>query len=372
MWSGLKTFIKAFGKYWQKFRGTTPYDLSLIIVSLIVGLLISNLLAGWIVGVQVAGTDPVQGPEIQPHVSKTDVSYENGMKIRGFEDLRWQHGYELYHVSVHNPGQKAVTNIQSTIDFPGCIVGYRKQQLADRVSLQTLEDAYIVQGNASMRVTHCDQELRISRLSPGDTATVAIVVKRFGTGFPNKTTDSIIYDQKVSHNATFSYNWWFKGHRAQKESTVRVKNANQSYVDTYLNFGLVAIENGEFKRGVAYHREAFEISPKNPEVLRKFGYAVIEYGYEQEDRGHILNGRDLINRGIELNSSNPWGWYYRAVAETYLAVTTNDTRETKIHYCLAKASVEQATRNGSVISPAEDLKNRLDEHNPGVECEVGT
>lgn len=363
-------YLKKLQSYWRGFQESFTFQIFLILLGILLGVILSTTFAGWVANFQMLGFDPIEEPDIEPSVEKVPVSYERGNPIRGFENLDWQYGFEIYHINVKNNGPRVAREIKLNVDFPGCMIGYRTQKLSGKITTNQKEDVYIVQGNASQSINHCDQSIRIEYLNPDESASLTVVIKKFGTGFPSNTTDILIFDQKVSKEYVYSFSWNFKGYRENKSGTAEIQGADSSVVDSLVLFADHHYERNHTGLAVEYLGRAYQIEPNSTEVLGKYGLALSRYGYEHQNKSISKIGNRRIVDGLNKNSSDGVLWYYRAVSETHLMLLSDDERNIAKHYCKAIVSLDRSSNTTNSLDSAINLRKLLKQNNPGVECEV--
>lgn len=352
----------------KRYRESILWDISLIVLGMVMTLVLMPSLSGIVVDAEVEGYDPIEEPKLTADIRKTDASTSQGNSVPGFGQIRWEKGFELYHLRFRNEGPRSVT-LKANIEFPGCVVGYRKQKQSERTYVEREAASYIHRGNASWRITRCEQVIRVEDLPAEETATLTVLVKRLGSGYIGADSEVALFDLNVNRTVNVGYHWNYYG-RHEESTQTSVLNANSSYIDAHLAIADHYYDQKD-SEGMAFQmRKAYRINSTNVTILKRYGFSLASYGYESKNKKPVRAGLSHIKRALEKQPNDASAWYYRAVAHTNLMLLSEEEREIAENYCLAIASLNRATNESADLRAAYDLEEKLRTNNPGVNCTI--
>lgn len=292
------------------------------LVTFVAGLLIpfalSPLISPFVTQAYVETGIDSQRPEVTAHGAYTPTPSTPST----FSGLDWNNSYRYYNFIISNEGNEPAKNVELNLNFPGCVIDYKKSRAPVMTAITSEGPAYGVMtsgGNQSNEILECSKEVFIPALPSDERVIVEFVIQQNFQYLQNKTTVNL----NPSRQFSLTYGWE-KGSVDYEDSSngkIIGPNSDKLFAEAFYNYGIWQMNSGLLRSSIDYFDKSLETGHELTKARLKKAEAL--YGLSVKENTLIYSSLSLneLNKVTNsTNSSRAWhnkGIIYAAYSDYY-------------------------------------------------------
>lgn len=348
---------------WRLKKHSSLAKATKVVIPALIGFFIASLLSP-LIGPAIAkfyvSIDLAEKPSltIKAFYSPTSQSYQEGSKLKDFENLTWKNDYGIYWFMTQNTGDVDIWNFKIDLNFLGAVVASNTvpEGGADFSILNTGSAQIIENGEETDNIRYCSKMICANHLMKDQAIIVGFVID-------HKIRENVAYfDFNPSNEFTGKYSWYYCGAKFEERIEGCIVGNENITKAVWVNYGIWIRNSSDlFQESIEYFNRSLDIDPNYVPALFQRGISrgmIGGVGENETNLEYLLKSLEDFERVIMIDENNKKAWYNKGVVELKISDYYLENKEkSELYYWRCVTSLENAL---SIDPDYTQAKNMLD------------
>lgn len=207
---------------------------------------------------------PYQSPSVDFRMESGDGKYTiNGEDLEEFDGAEYNESTKIYEITIHNPGDRPIHNLDMSMPLPGCVIDYSTSGVGTEASVINYVELDLRGQSEGLREYSCSKTISIEQLDPKDHVTIRFLLR------VSFNRCDLLQGVSTSNILTFNYQWQKNGIQFSESGHASTGFKNE-YRDTFSSIRDNSVGGKTVRvRGVVYSNHIVGVDESN--LMRAMG-----------------------------------------------------------------------------------------------------
>lgn len=313
------------------------------LVGFIIAMFLSPLISPLISRLYV-GLDLVDKPKltVKGFYSPVSQSYEEGSRLKDFDNAVWKEDYGIYNFLIHNTGEVPITNLRVEINFLGDVISSKKVLAggADFIILDTTPATVIENGIEVGNLRYCSKIIRAYQLLEDQAIIVGFIID-------HKIRENTYYiDFNPTNDYSGEYTWYYRDANFKEEIIGHIEGREDITKAVWVNHGIWIRNNfNALWESITYFNLALTMDPTYTPALLQRGISYGTIGDNESDFNYLMKSLEDFEKLVLVEENNKKGWFNKGIVEYMISkiyYQQGEEEKSEEYYQLCKNDLEKA------------------------------